>query len=176
MVRDNVFERTRPMAFKSGSLEITGNYFDPGCGDYSVGGYSRMLDFGEPTHNGNHIAEAVLHNIYIGDNVNATDPWRRLLWVDDYDYEGETKFVAYNLFVDGRLFKYNSALSSAHLAIPSQIRAPVLSSDTCMSPYPAQRNASIPLRPTPGTTCTRWPSTLRERMTSPKSASSSSVL
>ena len=87
VVRDNIFERTRPMAFKSGSLEITGNYFDPGCGDYSVGGYSRMLDFGEPTHNGNHIAEAVLHNIYIGDNVNATDPWRRLLWVDDYDYE-----------------------------------------------------------------------------------------
>ena len=113
VVRDNIFERTRPMAFKSGSLEITGNYFDPGCGDYSVGGYSRMLDFGNPTHNGNHIAEAVLHNIYIGDNVNATDPWRRLLWVDDYDYEGETKFVAYNLFVDGRLFKYNSALSSA---------------------------------------------------------------
>ena len=113
VVRDNIFERTRPMAFKSGSLEITGNYFDPGCGDYSVGGYSRMLDFGEPTHNGNYIAEAVLHNIYIGDNINATDPWRRLLWVDDYDYEGETKFVAYNLFVDGRLFKYNSALSSA---------------------------------------------------------------
>ena len=51
VVRDNIFERTRPMAFKSGSLEITGNYFDPGCGDYSVGGYSRMLDFGEPTHN-----------------------------------------------------------------------------------------------------------------------------
>ena len=69
VVRDNIFERTRPMAFKSGSLEITGNYFDPGCGDYSVGGYSRMLDFGDPTHNGNHIAEAVLHNIYIGDNV-----------------------------------------------------------------------------------------------------------
>jgi hypothetical protein len=100
VVRDNIFERTRPMAFKSGSLEITGNYFDPGCGDDSVSGYSQMLDFGEPTHNGNHIAEAVLHNIYIGDNVNATDPWHRLLWVNDYDYEGETKFVAYNLFVD----------------------------------------------------------------------------
>ena len=102
-----------PWPSRAAGLEITGNYFDPGCGDYSVGGYSRMLDFGEPTHNGNHIAEAVLHNIYIGDNVNATEPWRRLLWVDDYEYEGETKFVAYNLFVDGRLFKYNSALSSA---------------------------------------------------------------
>ncbi len=113
VVRDNIFERTRPMAFKSGSLEITGNYFDPGCGDYSVGGYSRMLDFSIPTHNGEFVPQAILHDIYIADNVNATDPWRRLLWVDDWDYEGETKFVAYNVFVDGRLFRHNSALSSA---------------------------------------------------------------
>ena len=113
VVRDNIFERTRPMAFKSGSLEITGNYFDPGCGDYSVGGYSRMMDFGDPTHNGEFIPQAILHNIYIGDNVNATDPWRRLLWVDEYDYEDETRFVAYNVFVDGRLFTHNSALSNA---------------------------------------------------------------
>ncbi len=113
VVRDNIFERTRPMGFKSGSLEITGNYFDPGCGDYSVGGYSRMLDFSIPTHNGEFIPQAILHDIYIADNVNATDPWRRLLWVDDWDYEGETKFVAYNVFVDGRLFRHNSALSNA---------------------------------------------------------------
>ena len=113
VVRDNIFERTRPMGFKSGSLEITGNYFDPGCGDYSVGGYSAMLDFSIPTHNGEFIPQAILHDIYIADNVNATDPWRRLLWVDDWEYEGETKFVAYNVFVDGRLFRHNSALSSA---------------------------------------------------------------
>ena len=113
VVRDNIFERTRPMGFKSGSLEITGNYFDPGCGDYSVGGYSTMLDFSIPTHNGEFIPQAILHDIYIADNVNATDPWRRLLWVDDWDYEGETKFVAYNVFVDGRLFRHNSALSNA---------------------------------------------------------------
>ena len=113
VVRDNIFERTRPMGFKSGSLEITGNYFDPGCGDYSVGGYSRMVDLSIPTHNGEFIPQAILHDIYIADNVNATDPWRRLLWVDDWDYEGETKFVAYNVFVDGRLFRHNSALTSA---------------------------------------------------------------
>ena len=113
VVRGNIFERTRPMGFKSGSLEITGNYFDPGCGDYSVGGYSTMLDFSIPTHNGEFIPEAILHDIYIADNVNDTQPWRRLLWVDDWDYEGETKFVAYNVFVDGRLFSHNSALSSA---------------------------------------------------------------
>ena len=113
VVRDNIFERTRPMGFKSGSLEITGNYFDPGCGDYSVGGYSAMLDFSIPTHNGEFVPQAILHDIYIADNVNATDPWRRLLWVADWDYEGETKFVAYNVFVDGRLFRHNSALSNA---------------------------------------------------------------
>ncbi len=113
VVRYNIFERTRPMGFKSGSLEITGNYFDPGCGDYSVGGYSRMLDFSIPTHNGEFIPQAILHDIYIADNVNDTDPWRRLLWVDDWDYEGETRFVAYNVFVDGRLFRHNSALSNA---------------------------------------------------------------
>ena len=113
VVRNNTFERTRPMAFKSGSLEVTGNYFDPGCGDYSVGGYSRMLDFGEPTHNGKFIPNAILHNIYIGDNANASNPHRRLLWVDDYDYSGETKFVAYNMFVNGGLFTHNSYLSSA---------------------------------------------------------------
>ena len=113
VVRDNIFERTRPMGFKSGSLELTGNYFDPGCGDYSVGGYSRMLDFSIPTHNGEFIPEAILHDIYIADNVNDTEPWRRLLWVDDWDYEGETRFVAYNLFVNGRLFRFNSALSNA---------------------------------------------------------------
>ena len=113
VVRGNIFERTRPMGFKSGSLEITGNYFDPGCGDYSVGGYSTMLDFSIPTHNGEFIPEAILHDIYIADNVNDTQPWRRLLWVDDWDYEGETKFVAYNVFVDGRLFRHNSALSNA---------------------------------------------------------------
>ena len=121
VVRDNIFERTRPMAFKSGSLEITGNYFDPGSGDYSVGGYSRMLDFGDPAHNGEFVPQAILHDIYIGDNVNDTEPWRRLLWVDEYDYEGETKFVAYNLFVDGRLLRFNSALSSApHHPFPGE--------------------------------------------------------
>lgn len=111
VVRNNIFERTRPMAFKSGSLEITGNYFDPGCGDYSVGGYSRMIDFGGPTHNGEFVPEAILHNIYIGDNINDSDPLKRLIWVDDYDYSGETKFVAFNMFVDGRLFRYNSYLN-----------------------------------------------------------------
>ena len=113
VVRDNIFERTTPMGFKSGSIEITGNYIDPGCGDYEVGGYSRMLDFGPPTHNGNFIPEAILHDIYIADNVNDTDPWRRLLWVYDWEYEGETRFVAYNVFVDGRLFKHNSAMDNA---------------------------------------------------------------
>ena len=113
VVRNNTFERTRPMAFKSGSLEITGNYFDPGCGDYSIGGYSRMLDFGDPTHNGDFIPQAILHNIYIGDNTNASNPQRRLLWVDAYDYSGETKFVVYNMFVNGRLFTHNSNLSPA---------------------------------------------------------------
>ena len=113
VVRDNIFERTTPMGFKSGSIEITGNYIDPGCGDYEVGGYSRMLDFGPPTHNGNFIPQAILHDIYIADNVNDTDPWRRLLWVYDWEYEGETRFVAYNVFVDGRLFKHNSAMNNA---------------------------------------------------------------
>ena len=148
VVRDNIFERTRPMAFKSGSLEITGNYFDPGCGDYSVGGYSRMLDFGNPTHNGNHIAEAVLHNIYIGDNVNATDPWRRLLWVDDYDYEGETKFVAYNLFVDGTETAWEAdGRDRIHLTARFRVSDQALGGRWRMFGYARDQDGNLPVAP-----------------------------
>ena len=113
VIRDNHFERTRPMAFSSGSLEITGNYFDAGCGDYDVGGYSRMVDLAAPIHNGNFVSHAMLHDIYLSDNVNHSSPRRRLLWVSDYDLDGETRFVAYNLFVNGRLFTRNSDLNPA---------------------------------------------------------------
>jgi hypothetical protein len=113
VVRDNHFERTRPMAFSSGSLEITGNYFDAGCGDYSVGGYSRMVDLAAPYHNGNFVPQAILHDVYLSDNVNHSSPRRRLLWVDDYELDGQARFVAYNLFVNGRLLTRNSDLNQA---------------------------------------------------------------
>jgi hypothetical protein len=113
VIRDNHFERTRPMAFSSGSLEITGNYFDAGCGDYSLGGYSRMVDLADPYHNGNFVPQAILHDIYLSDNVNHSSPRRRLLWVDDYELDGQAQFVAYNLFVNGRLFTRNSNLNPA---------------------------------------------------------------
>jgi len=113
VVRDNIFERTRPMAFKSGSLEITGNYFGPGCGNYDVGGYSRMINFGSPSHNNQNVPNASLHDIYIAGNINDSSPTRRLFWVEDYDYSGVTKFVAYNIFVDGKIFTNNPMLSSA---------------------------------------------------------------
>ncbi len=169
VVRDNIFERTTPMGFKSGSIEITGNYIDPGCGDYEVGGYSRMLDFGPPTHNGNFIPQAILHDIYIADNVNDTDPWRRLLWIYDWEYEGETRFVAYNVFVDGRLFKHNSAMDNAPWH-PTPARAPDPSSDRSTSPSPTPTSGSAASRPAPGTTCTPWPWTPRAGGTSPRSA------
>ncbi len=113
VIRDNHFERTRPMAFSSGSLEITGNYFDAGCGNYDVGGYSRMVDLADPFHNGNFNHQAILHDVYMSDNVNHSSPRRRLLWVGDYDVDGETRFVTYNLFVNGRLFTRNSNLNPA---------------------------------------------------------------
>lgn len=127
IVRNNIFERTRPMGFKSGSMEITGNYFDPGCGDFSVGGYSRMINFGDPEHNGVYVPLASLHDIYIGNNINDTDPEQWLFTVDNYVYPGneDTMFVVYNMFVEGSLFTYNEYDPSEQFAFP----------DSCPKPF-----------------------------------------
>ncbi|MCD4746640.1 MAG: hypothetical protein K8R58_10105 [Bacteroidales bacterium] len=65
------------------------NYFDPGCRDLSVGGTSWLIDFGDPAHNGVYVPQASLHDIYIGNNINDTDPEQHLIWVDNYVYSKE---------------------------------------------------------------------------------------
>lgn len=103
-VRDNVFERTRPMAFKSGSFDISGNFFGPGCGQYDVGGYSRMIDLAEPVLGRDIFLPATrLHNIYIGENENQSG--KPLVTVDAYNYSGTMKHVAYNTYVNGSLWE-----------------------------------------------------------------------
>ena len=76
VVRDSTFVRTRPIGVKAGSMEITGNRFDSSCGDV----IGQMILFGQPTHNGNIIADAYMHDVYIGGNRNESgqdqEGWR----------------------------------------------------------------------------------------------------
>ncbi|MDP2984336.1 MAG: FlgD immunoglobulin-like domain containing protein [Candidatus Latescibacter sp.] len=107
VVRDNIFVRTRPLAYKSGSLEISGNYFDSTCGnsDWANGGfgYSNMIIFGTPEHNGAYVEGAELHNIYFGSNINNSG--RTEVVVSNYLYNGVRKLVTYNLYHNGKLWE-----------------------------------------------------------------------
>lgn len=117
VIRDCVFERTRPMALKSGSFEITGNYFDRGCGRIADGGYSKMIDFAEPgLRREVFLPSTRLHNIYIGHNQNLSG--KPLVEIDTYDYSGKIKHVAYNAYVDGILWE------AAHPGHPPRETAP----------------------------------------------------
>jgi len=97
-VRNSRFKNTRPMGMKCGIWELTNNHFDSSCGSV----INEMILIGAPTHNGNVIPTAASHDIYIGENVNQSG--KALAKVLTWSYP-PTKWVAYNLFVDGVLWE-----------------------------------------------------------------------
>ncbi len=101
VIRDNLFKNTRPIALRTGSIEITGNYFDPLCANWING---VPCQFAIPVHNSVYVPEVSNHDIYIGENINETG--EDLVLVDTYNYPtGGIKYVAYNLYTDGELFE-----------------------------------------------------------------------
>jgi len=114
VVRDNVFENTRPIAVRTGSLEITGNYFDLRCSDWWP---YRPIYINNPQASGGVFCpEALLHDIYIGENTNDTGT--PLVYVAVYDYSPQ-KWVAYNLYTDGELYE------ATHTTYPPRDTDPV---------------------------------------------------
>lgn len=125
VVRDNIFVRTRPLSYKCGSLEISGNYYDATCGNYDWAnggfGYSSQLGFGEPTHNSVFIPGSELHDIYVSGNTNNSG--RTEVVVSTYTnadapYNGVTKYVAYNLYYNGVLWE------ASHTTYPPRGESP----------------------------------------------------
>ena len=103
VVRNNVFENTRPIDVKTGSVEITGNRFDRLCGDWWP---HSPIYLGPPEHNDKLVPQARVHDIYVGNNLNETG--HPLVRMRTFQYADGEKWVAYNVFVEGELH------SSAH--------------------------------------------------------------
>ncbi|NJD04862.1 MAG: hypothetical protein FIA99_20185, partial [Ruminiclostridium sp.] len=111
VIRDNIFYRTRPMAFKSGSVEISGNYFDYASGINWLQnppgyGYGVLTQLDPPLmYNPDetyYYSDGDLHDIYFGENTN--DSTADSLFVGDYYDDG--RFPATNCFYDGQLFEH----------------------------------------------------------------------
>ena len=103
----------RPWASRAAASRSRATTSTPGCGDYEVGGYSRMLDFGPPTHNGNFIAEAILHDIYIADNVKRLRPLAPAAVGLRLGVRGRDEVRGLQRLRRRRLFKHNSAMDNA---------------------------------------------------------------
>jgi hypothetical protein len=114
VVRNNVFENTRPIDVKTGSVEITGNRFDRLCGEWWP---HSPIYLGPPEHNGKMISQARLHDIYIGGNVNETG--HPPVHVRTFGYADGNKWVAYNVYVEGEL---HSAAHPEHPPVASDPR------------------------------------------------------
>jgi len=98
VVRNNVFENTRPIDVKTGSVEITGNRFDRLCGDWWP---HSPIYLGPPEHNDKFVPQARVHDIYVGNNLNETG--HPLVRVRTFQYADGEKWVAHNVFVEGEL-------------------------------------------------------------------------
>lgn len=107
VIRNNVFENTRPIDVKTGSVEVTGNRFDRLCGDWWP---HSPVYLGPPEHNDKFVPQARIHDIYIGNNLNETE--HPLVRVRTFKYADGEKWAAYNVFVEGELH------SAAHPEYP----------------------------------------------------------
>jgi hypothetical protein len=118
VIRDNHFSNAMPIRVSSGSWTITGNSIDSSCGSFGA----PMIDLGSPVlsgaSGGSYVPSAQLHDIYISRNVNTSG--QALVSVNAYAYPNDaTKWVSYNLFVDGELWEKSHAEHPPHGSDPS---------------------------------------------------------
>ena len=123
-VRNNIFVRTWPGGFNSGSLQITGNYYDEGCENYIVDDAEfrtkpAMNLLNVPWHSGSFEPNADLHDIYVSGNTNNSSVHDT--WVRTFDYTTQTKtgpnqsyVVNDSMYENGVLFAHDSYDSSPY--------------------------------------------------------------